>query len=228
MNTIFSPSLMSIDRLNIKEQILTMNDYVQMYHIDIMDGHFAKNIALSPAFIKAIRPLTNLPLDAHLMAYNPTDFLIEAVIDAGADIISLHSETINTNAFRTLRQIKQKGKKFGIVLCPATPINAIEPYMDEIDMLTLMGVDIGYAGQKFIPQTIQKIKQAYKLRNDKKLDFDIQVDGGVNKTLYKELTDCGVNVFVMGASALFLNDIPFEDSCKRMVREYTEATSLKI
>ena len=217
MNTIFSPSLMSIDYLNVKEQIEIMNNYVQMYHVDIMDAHFAKNLSLSPSFIKAIRPLTELPIDAHIMADDPTNFLVDSAIDAGADIISLHAETI-----------KSKGKKFGVAVCPATPLSMIDAYIDEIDMLTIMGVDIGYAGQKFIPQTIAKIKQAYKIRNDRRLNFDIQVDGGVNKNIYKLLSDSGVNVFVMGASALFMKDIPFEESCRRMVREFAEATALEL
>ncbi len=228
MNTIFSPSLMSIDYLNVKEQIEIMNNYVQMYHVDIMDAHFAKNLSLSPSFIKAIRPLTELPIDAHIMADDPTNFLVDSAIDAGADIISLHAETIQINAFRTLRDIKSKGKKFGVAVCPATPLSMIDAYIDEIDMLTIMGVDIGYAGQKFIPQTIAKIKQAYKIRNDRRLNFDIQVDGGVNKNIYKLLSDSGVNVFVMGASALFMKDIPFEESCRRMVREFAEATALEL
>ena len=132
----FSISLMCLDFLRIKEQIETLNSLADYYHIDIMDGHFCKNITLSPDFIRAIKPISKLPLDVHLMIEYPNDF-IDAVRDAGADIISVHAETINADAFRTLNRIKSLGARAGIVLNPATPLENIRHYISRLDLVLM-------------------------------------------------------------------------------------------
>ncbi|MDR2048640.1 MAG: allulose-6-phosphate 3-epimerase, partial [Treponema sp.] len=159
MNAEFSVSLMCLDYLKIQEQIEILNAKADYYHIDIMDGHFCKNITLSPDFMKAVKKIARLPLDVHLMTEYPNDF-IDPVRDAGAEWISPHAETINTDAFRTINKIKSLGAKAGVVLNPATPLEYIKHYAGKLDILTIMTVDVGYAGQPFIEEMLDKIRLA--------------------------------------------------------------------
>lgn len=155
MKHLFSPSLMCMDLTKFNEQITILNSRADMYHVDIMDGHFVKNITLSPFFISQLRTVTALPIDAHLMVEKPEDF-IDMTAEAGADYISVHAETINRAAFRLIHKIKDHGAKVGIVLNPATPLEWISPYVHLIDKLTIMTVDPGFAGQPFIAEMTKK------------------------------------------------------------------------
>lgn len=205
MNPEFSVSLMCIDYLNIKEQIEILNTRADYYHIDIMDGHFCKNITLSPDFTRAVKKISRLPLDVHLMVQYPNDF-IDAVREAGADIISPHAETINTDAFRVINKIKSIGAKAGVVLNPATPMEYIKHYAGRLDLITIMTVDVGYAGQKFIPEMLEKIRQCAEWKEKFGWNYKIQIDGSCRKDTFKILQEAGAEVYVLGSSGLFSLD----------------------
>ena len=156
MKPMFSPSLMCMDLLKIREQIQVLNLHADFYHIDIMDGHFVKNITLSPDFVKAVARVSRVPLDCHLMVTHPDDY-ITMLAQAGATFLSPHAETINTDAFRILHKIHELGCRTGIVLNPATPLSYIRHYLHLLDKITIMSVDPGFAGLAFIRE---KLRQA--------------------------------------------------------------------
>lgn len=196
-----SPSLMCVDLLNLKEELQALDKYADFYHIDIMDGHFVPNITLSASFIKGIAPVCTKPIDAHLMVTDPGNY-IDDMISSGAGIITVHAETINANAFRTIRYIKEKGAKVGIALNPATPLDYAGLYLNLVDKITIMAVDPGFAGQKFIPEVLPKIAQAAAWRAEKGYSYLIEVDGCANMTTFADYKKAGVDIFV-GGSGLF-------------------------
>jgi D-allulose-6-phosphate 3-epimerase len=198
----FSPSLMCMNLLDIQHQIEVMNRRADLVHIDIMDGHYVKNLTLSPFFIEQLKESLHVPMDVHLMVENPTDF-IERVKEAGANIISPHAETINTDAFRIIDKVKSLGCQMGIVLNPATPIAYIQHYIHLVDKITIMTVDPGYAGQKFIPEMLEKIRQAKRLKEERGYRYLIEVDGSCNAGTFKRLAEAGAEVFIVGSSGLF-------------------------
>ncbi len=197
-----APSLMCMDLMKLHEQLDFLNSRADFYHVDIMDGHYVPNITLSPFFVKQIKAFSTLPIDVHLMVEKPDQF-IEELAKSGATYISVHAETINAKAFRVINQIKSLGCKVGIVLNPATPIDTIRPYIGLLDKVTVMTVDPGFAGQPFIPETLDKIKalKDWKLTNQH--SYLIEVDGSCNKNTYAELTRAGAEVLVMGSTGLF-------------------------
>ncbi|MBE6906898.1 D-allulose 6-phosphate 3-epimerase [Marasmitruncus massiliensis] len=219
----FSVSLMCMDFLDIKNQLEILNKRADMYHIDIMDGHFCKNITLSPDFIRAAGRAAKLPMDVHLMTENPNDWL-EPVAKAGATYIAPHAETINTDAFRVLARIKELGCKAGVVLNPATPLQAIEHYMGRLDMITIMTVDVGYAGQPFIPEMLDKIAQAKRLREKKGYNYKIQIDGSCNVKTFGRLREAGADVFILGSSGLFGLDADLNTAYDKMLMQYQAET----
>lgn len=198
----FSPSLMCMDLSKFKEQVEALNKKADFYHVDIMDGHYVKNITLSPFFIEQLKKISTLPIDAHLMVENPADF-VDMTIDAGADYISLHAETINGDAFRLINHIKSRGKKFGVVLNPATPIDTIRHYIHHVDKLTIMTVDPGFAGQKFVTEMVDKIKEAKELKEKNQYKYLITIDGSCNERTFKTLVEAGAEVLIVGSSGLF-------------------------
>ncbi|GAA0382139.1 D-allulose 6-phosphate 3-epimerase [Bacillus horti] len=198
----FSPSLMCMDLSQFKEQVEALNERADFYHVDIMDGHFVKNITLSPFFIQELKKITDVPIDAHLMVTNPADF-VDMTIDAGAEYISLHAETIHGDAFRLINHIKERGKKFGVVLNPATPLDSIKHYIHHVDKLTIMTVDPGFAGQKFVEEMLEKIKEAKSLKEQKGYNYLLTIDGSCNKNTFKKLAQAGAEVFIVGSSGLF-------------------------
>lgn len=223
MKSYLSPSLMCMDMFDAKNQLEAFNRHCNMLHADIMDAHFAKNLALSVDFVKEVKKRSDLMVDAHLMVENPNDF-IEKLTDVGVDYISLHAETITRESFRIIRKIKQSGSKVGIALCPATPFSDVLMYIDEVDILTIMTVEVGYASQQFIPQMLNKIKQADEYRKKEGLEYIIQSDGAVGPKTYKSLYDCGVNAFVMGSSGLFHDYDDIDSACIRMINEFESVT----
>lgn len=218
----FAPSLMCMDLGKIKEQFQVLNNYIDIYHVDIMDGHFCRNMALTPGLIKAFRENTEAELDVHLMTTNPSDW-IEACAKAGATYISPHAETINTDAFRTMKLIKELGCKCGVVLNPATPLSSVEAYLGYIDMLTIMTVDIGFAGQSFIEEMYEKIMLAKKIREEKGYHYKIQIDGHCNKENYKKLVEAGADILVVGNAGLFNLDEDLDIATKKMYQELDDA-----
>ena len=210
MEPIFSPSLMNIDYLHVQRDLEVLCENFTMLHADIMDGYFAKNITLSPGFVNAVKSVASIPVEAHLMVTYPEDY-IDAL--AGVDYITLHVETINTNAFRLINKIKNMGSKLGLALNPATPLCAAEHLLKEADLLNIMGVDIGYSGQQFIEPMLNKIAEAKKLKDKMGYSYILQVDGGCAANTYKKLWQHGTECFVLGA-ALFRRSKDLSQACK--------------
>lgn len=198
----FSPSLMCMDLTQFREQITAMNDRADFYHVDIMDGSYVKNITLSPFFIENLKKITDVPIDVHLMVNHPED-IIPMCIEAGADIISFHPETANNKIFRLLNQIKHAGRRCGVVLNPATPAEAIKEYAHLLDKVTVMSVDPGYAGQKFIPESLNKIRQLIAMREEHGYHYLTEIDGSCNEKTFNVISQSGVDVFIVGTSGLF-------------------------
>jgi D-allulose-6-phosphate 3-epimerase len=218
----FSISLMCLDYLRVREQIEVLNTKADYYHIDIMDAHFVKNITLSPDFMRAIKPISKLPLDVHLMMDNPNDY-IELFRDAGADWISPHAEVINSDAFRTIDRIKSLGAKAGVVLNPATPLEYIKPYAGRLDLVTIMTVDPGYAGQPFIEEMLEKIALCKQWKEQYGYTYKISVDGSCNKKTFKVLKEAGAEIFILGASGLFSLDNDLSAAYDKMLENFNNA-----
>ncbi|MEY8845266.1 D-allulose 6-phosphate 3-epimerase [Bacillus safensis] len=203
MTATFSPSLMCMDLTHFREQIHFLNTRADRYHVDVMDGHYVKNMTLSPFFIEQLRKLTNLPIDVHLMAEHPQEFLIDACIDAGATMICLHPEVVQKDAFRIIRHIHQRKCEVGFVLNPATPVAALESFIHLIDRVTIMTIDPGFAGQPFIKEMLQKIKQVKDIKKHGGYSFSIEVDGSCNESTFRLLAEAGNEIYIIGTSGLF-------------------------
>ena len=172
-------------------------------HYDVMDGHFVPNITLGPAIVKSLRKDVNMVFDAHLMIENPDNY-IKDFVDAGCDMIVVHEEAC-THLHRTIQNIKSFNFKAGVALNPATPIENIKYILNDIDMVLIMTVNPGFGGQSFIGTMIDKIKELKALIDEKGLDVDIQVDGGIKPSNVSEVVKAGANVIVAG-SAIFNSD----------------------
>ncbi|MGE8204129.1 ribulose-phosphate 3-epimerase [Heyndrickxia sp. NPDC080065] len=194
-----APSILSANFAKLAEEIHDVEkggaDYI---HIDVMDGHFVPNITLGPLVVEAIRPITKLPLDVHLMIQHP-DHYIESFAKAGADYITVHVEAC-THLHRTIQQIKSYSVKAGVVLNPATPVETIQHVLEDIDMVLLMTVNPGFGGQSFIHSVIPKIHQVKQMIDAKGLNIEIEVDGGINPETAKLCYEAGANVLVAGSA----------------------------
>lgn len=221
----FAPSLMGMDLMNVQTQIEGLNPYASYYHVDIIDWHYAKNMCLSPQFVEQLRKITQVPIDVHIMVKDLGMELIEAVIDAGADIISLPAEEIGQNVFKYISYIKSRGKKFGVVLAPATPLSVMQYYLDEVDLLTFMGVTPGFAKQKLIEPVLDKIQEAHRLRAEHGYTYETQIDGGCHQATMKKVSETGVDIIIVGATCLFSHDADTEKAWKKMVSDYEEWVS---
>lgn len=222
----FAPSLMCMNILKLEEQIKILNKRADFYHVDIMDGHYVKNITLSPFFIQQIRPLATIPIDAHLMVENPNDFLDE-LKKAGTDYVSLHVETINKDVFRITNKIKSLGMKVGVVLNPATPIDEIKHYINRLDKITVMTVDPGFAGQAFIPEMLDKIRELKEIKEKEGYNYIIEIDGSCNEKTFAQLKEAGAEVFVVGSSGLFNKDEDLEKAWEMMMSDFNYSLSYK-
>ncbi|WP_424474985.1 ribulose-phosphate 3-epimerase [Oceanobacillus kimchii] len=199
--TKIAPSILSADFAKLGEEIKEVEDAGADYiHVDVMDGHFVPNITIGPLVVEAIRPITNLPLDVHLMIKNP-DAYISSFAEAGASIITVHQEAC-LHLHRTLQLIRSYGVKPGVVINPATPVETIKPILTEVDLILIMTVNPGFGGQSFIQETTSKIKQLADWRKEYKLPYEIEVDGGVNEKTAGICTASGADVLVAG-SAIF-------------------------
>ena len=194
-----SPSILSADFSNLEKDIKKLETAgADMIHVDVMDGHFVPNITIGPPVIKALRSKTSLPFDVHLMI-DPAHKYIKDFANAGADIITIHPEA-TPNLQESIDEIKSFKKKVGVSLNPDTKIDIIGDYLDKVDLILIMSVYPGFGGQKFIPDVLEKIKSLKDLKDKKKLNFDIEVDGGINFSNFKSVIDAGANVLVSGTT----------------------------
>lgn len=201
MNIKISPSILSADFSKLGEEIASIEPYSDILHIDVMDGHFVPNITIGTCIIESIRKITELPIDAHLMIETPEKY-IDSFIDAGSDIITVHIETANNNLDNIISKIRNANKKIAIALNPNTKLETILPYIDKVDMVLLMAVNPGFAAQSFIESVLSKIIQLRKKLQQKELDIDIEVDGGINAETASLAKHAGANVLV-SASFIF-------------------------
>ena len=201
---ILSPSILSADFARLGEDIKKIDEAGAEYiHFDVMDGLFVPSISFGMPVIKSIRKVTGKVFDVHLMINEPIRY-IDEFVKAGADIITVHVEACS-DVVATIEKIKASGVKAGITLNPDTPVSAISPYLDMVDMVLVMSVNPGFGGQKFIVSSIDKLKEVKKLKNDSGLSFDIEVDGGINVDNLPSVLEAGANVIVAG-SAIFSRD----------------------
>ncbi len=197
-----SPSIMCADLLDLKNELQALDKAgADQFHIDIMDGHFVPNFCLNPSIISSIKKVSKIPVDVHLMVDNP-DMHIKSFANAGADIIIPHLEVL-MHPTRTLTTIKSLGKKAGVSINPATDINTIPYLLDNLDVICVMTVDPGFAGQKMIASVLEKIVKLKKMLDDRDKKIDIMVDGQVMENTAPSLVEAGANVLVMGSSGLF-------------------------
>ena len=194
-----APSILSADFARLGEQVAEVAgagaDYI---HVDVMDGHFVPNITIGPAVVAAIRPLTTLPLDVHLMIEHPERYAAEFV-KAGADIVTVHVEACS-HLHRLVQMIKGLGVKAGVSVNPATPLSAIEEIVAHVDLVLIMSVNPGFGGQSFIPATLPKIASMRRSLDDRKLSAELEVDGGITADNAGEIVKAGADVLVAGNS----------------------------
>ncbi|MCK8606563.1 ribulose-phosphate 3-epimerase [Apilactobacillus ozensis] len=202
-----APSILSADYVNLQRDIEKIEKDSEYLHIDIMDGSFVPSISYGPGWVKAIRPISNLILDVHMMVQNPERY-INDFADAGADLIGVHVEA-TPHIHRALQMIKNKGVKAEVVINPGTPVEAIKPVLYMVDQVLVMTVNPGFGGQKFLPETVKKIKQLDDLKKANGYNFDIEIDGGVNNETVKSAYEAGATVAVAG-SYVFNADNPSE------------------
>lgn len=222
-----SPSLMTMDLDKFKEQITFLDDHANSYHIDIMDGHYVPNITLSPWFITEIRKISSLPLSAHLMVTNPS-FWVDELIKLKCEWICMHAEVLDGLAFRLIDKIHDANLKAGIVLNPETPIDKIFPYIELLDKVTIMTVDPGFAGQRFIESTLQKIVDLKNLREEKGYQYVIEMDGSSNRKSFKRIDQAGPDIYIVGRSGLFGLDEDIKSAWDTMCKDYQETTGKEL
>ncbi|MBN2060206.1 MAG: ribulose-phosphate 3-epimerase [Deltaproteobacteria bacterium] len=199
-----APSILSADFTILGEEVRAVEkagaDYI---HIDVMDGHFVPNITIGPLIVEAVKRITSLPLDVHLMISNPDQYISD-FIGAGADILTIHSEAVS-HLHRSVQHIRNSGAKPAVSLNPATPLGVLDFILDDLDMVLIMSVNPGFGGQAFIPSVIPKIEKLRSMINERGIDVEIEVDGGINPDTINDVSKAGADVFVAG-SAIFNSD----------------------
>jgi len=194
-----SPSILSADFSQLGNEIKRLEQSgADMIHVDVMDNHFVPNLTIGPPVIKSLRKHTNLPFDVHLMI-DPVHKYIKNFADAGSDIITIHPEATES-LLESINQIKSLKKKVGVSLNPNTKIEIIENVLDKINLVLIMSVYPGFGGQKFMPEVLEKISNLKKIKDNKNLNFDIEVDGGINFENNKKVIEAGANILVSGTT----------------------------
>ncbi len=212
---LLSPSILAADCARLGEQIEKIQKAGAQYlHIDVMDGMFVPSLSFGMCVISSLRKISDLTFDVHLMVEEPTRYVADFA-KSGADIITVHLEACS-NVEETLEWIHSLGRRAGLSIKPSTPIKAVEPYLDKIDMLLVMTVEPGFGGQKYLPASTQRIREARNLIQEKGLNVDIEVDGGITKENVSMVLEAGANVVVAG-SAIFHGDI--EENVRDMMEK---------
>ena len=194
-----APSILAANFSKLADEVREVEQAgAELIHIDVMDGHFVPNITMGPIVVEALRPVTNLPLDVHLMIENPDQY-IESFAKAGADYITVHVETC-PHLHRTIQLIRSFGVKPGVVLNPHTPIETIQHVLEDIDMVLFMTVNPGFGGQKFIHSVVPKVKQLSTIIKEKGLNIEIEIDGGINVETIVPCAEAGATIFVAGSA----------------------------
>lgn len=199
-----APSILSADFTQLGSEVRAVDEAgADIIHVDVMDGHFVPNITIGPLVVKAIREVTQKPLDVHLMISN-ADTYVESFVEAGADWITVHVEAC-THLHRTVTRIRELGRKAGVVLNPATPLTAVDYILEEVDLVMLMSVNPGFGGQSFIASTLEKTWQLKNRIDTLGLNVGIEIDGGISSQTIAQAAEAGANIFVAG-SAVYGSD----------------------
>ncbi len=200
-----SPSILSADFSQLGNEIKRLEEAgADLIHVDVMDGHFVPNLTIGPPVIKALKKNCSIKFDVHLMI-SPVHKYIDAYSDAGADIITIHPEATD-DLSASIKKIKDLGKTVGVSLNPETKVNVIKNYLDQIDLVLIMSVNPGFGGQKFMPEILDKIKELKNIQKEKNIDFDIEIDGGINFENSKIVIEAGANILVSGTTIFKSNN----------------------
>jgi ribulose-phosphate 3-epimerase len=220
-----APSILSADFAHLAEQVARAHEGgAAVIHVDVMDGHFVPNLTLGPPVVKSLRKVTKLPLDCHLMIDNPDEF-IPIFAEAGADWISVHQEA-SVHLNRTLQHIRDHGVRAGVVINPATPVETLTEVLDMVDYVLVMSVNPGFGGQKFLPNSLHKMRHLAQIRSQRGLNYRIEVDGGVALDTVAEVVRAGAEILVAG-NAVFGKGDP-KTNAEQLLKAATEATLLKV
>ncbi|MDC1166609.1 ribulose-phosphate 3-epimerase [Candidatus Pelagibacter sp.] len=200
-----SPSILSADFSQLGNEIKRLEEGgADLIHVDVMDGHFVPNLTIGPPVIKALKKNCSIKFDVHLMI-SPVHKYIDAYADAGADIITIHPEATD-DLSASIKKIKDLGKKVGVSLNPETKVSIIKDHFDQIDLVLIMSVNPGFGGQKFMPEVLDKIKELKNIQKDQNIDFDIEIDGGINFENSKIAIKAGANILVSGTTIFKSNN----------------------
>ena len=220
-----APSILSADFAHLADQVQAATEGgATLLHVDVMDGHFVPNLTIGPPVVASLRKVTRLPLDVHLMIEDPDQY-ISAFIDAGSDWISVHQEAC-VHLHRTLGLIRGEGIKAGVVINPATPVETLDEVLDMVHHVLVMSVNPGFGGQKFIWSSLKKVQQLARLRDERKLDFRIEIDGGIGPETIGDAVRAGVELLVAG-NAVFGKGDPRENT-RQLLKLAAEATLQKV
>ena len=208
-----APSILSADFAHLAEEIRKVEEAgADMIHVDVMDGHFVPNFTIGPPIVRAIRKVTRLPLDVHLMMTDPDDFIPD-FIKAGSDYLTVHVETC-PHLHRTIQSIKENGVKAGVTLNPATALSLVEPILPFVDLLLIMSVNPGFGGQSFIPQVLDKVREARRMIDEMKLSVELEVDGGLKVDNVGAIAQAGADIFVAGSAVFHSKD--YKETLEKM------------
>jgi ribulose-phosphate 3-epimerase len=220
-----APSILSADFAHLADQVKRATEGGgTVVHVDIMDGHFVPNLTIGPPVVKSLRKATQLPLDCHLMIENPDEF-IPSFIEAGANWVSVHQEAC-MHLDRTLHHIREHGAQAGVVINPATPVEMLSEVLDLVDYVLVMSVNPGFGGQKFLPNSLHKMRRLAEIRARRGLNFRIEVDGGITLDTVAEVVRAGAEILVAG-NAVFGSGDP-KTNAEKLLKAATEATLQRV